>query len=137
MATFNGCQNFKHRSNCCLSLQFILYLAIHIMKTAAFLTDNFQFRTIAEALLTIAVTSRKGQTDKKKLLNQSYSIKTFLCCFCKTYLQTTTEYKLSTFQNKFFCRDISLACTLERKLLRALGRFGSKEGKSYKIYFII
>jgi hypothetical protein len=39
------------------------------MKTAAFLTDNFQFRTIAEALLTIAVTSRKGQTDKKKLLN--------------------------------------------------------------------
>jgi hypothetical protein len=35
------------------------------MKTTVFVTDNFQFRTIAEALLTIAVTSMKGQIDKK------------------------------------------------------------------------
>ncbi len=86
MATFNGCQNFKifkHRSNCCLSFQFILYLAIHVIKTTAFVTDNFQFRTISEALLTIALTSRKGQTDKKNFSTRVIQLKLFSVAFAK------------------------------------------------------
>jgi hypothetical protein len=55
------------------------------MKTTVFVTDNFQFRTIAEALLTIAVTSMKGQTDKKNFSNRVIQLKLFSVAFAKTY----------------------------------------------------